>query len=148
MVQAEMFVFFFFFFFRCCFFLSLPFLSCLASLSQPSLQWHNYDDSSVSKTNAANVVSDAAYVLFYKRRDAWGDHSEIGNEKENEEKEGQDQTEEENKEEEGETEKNQKREEEKEAEAPVLENGDTEGGESFPDPNDKGWQGVETGLFT
>jgi len=32
-------------------------------------QWYRYDDSSVSSVNNSEIVSRAAYVLFYKRRD-------------------------------------------------------------------------------
>jgi ubiquitin carboxyl-terminal hydrolase 4/11/15 len=31
--------------------------------------WHYYDDSNVSVANEANVISKAAYVLFYLKRD-------------------------------------------------------------------------------
>ncbi|TPX34231.1 hypothetical protein SmJEL517_g03085 [Synchytrium microbalum] len=40
-------------------------------------QWYNFDDSSVSKANEDNVVSSAAYLLFYQRRrngDRTADH--------------------------------------------------------------------------
>ncbi|KAJ1551764.1 CSN-associated deubiquitinating enzyme Ubp12, partial [Nowakowskiella sp. JEL0078] len=33
-----------------------------------SQQWYNFDDSHVSNTSAGNVLSEAAYLLFYQRR--------------------------------------------------------------------------------
>ena len=32
-------------------------------------RWYNFNDSHVSPTSASQAVSDAAYVLFYRRRD-------------------------------------------------------------------------------
>jgi len=32
-------------------------------------RWYNFDDSHVSETRSESVVSSAAYVLFYRRRD-------------------------------------------------------------------------------
>lgn len=32
-------------------------------------RWYNFNDSSVSSSNANSVVTDAAYLLFYRRRD-------------------------------------------------------------------------------
>jgi ubiquitin carboxyl-terminal hydrolase 4/11/15 len=42
-------------------------------------QWYQFDDSSCSKANTTRVVSDAAYNLFYRRRDAiqFGPNGEI-----------------------------------------------------------------------
>jgi hypothetical protein len=34
-------------------------------------KWYNFDDSSVSEVNEANVVTAAGYVLFYRRKDSW-----------------------------------------------------------------------------
>ena len=53
------------------FFLSffLSFIFCVKLLTLHQKKWYNYDDSSVSKTNEERVVSEAAYVLFYRRRD-------------------------------------------------------------------------------
>ena len=31
-------------------------------------KWYSYNDSSVHETNQSDVVSSAAYVLFYRRR--------------------------------------------------------------------------------
>lgn len=33
-------------------------------------KWFNFDDSDVSRASESNVVTQAAYVLFYRRRDA------------------------------------------------------------------------------
>jgi len=32
-------------------------------------KWHNFNDSSVSGSDSSNVVSSAAYLLFYRRKD-------------------------------------------------------------------------------
>ena len=32
-------------------------------------QWYNFNDSSVSSANTSNIVSEAAYLLFYRRRE-------------------------------------------------------------------------------
>lgn len=32
-------------------------------------KWYNFNDSSVSSSNENSVVTDAAYLLFYRRRD-------------------------------------------------------------------------------
>ena len=34
-----------------------------------SNEWHEFDDSRVSKINPRDAVSESAYVLFYRRRD-------------------------------------------------------------------------------
>ena len=31
--------------------------------------WYNFNDSSVSNASASNIVSEAAYLLFYRRRE-------------------------------------------------------------------------------
>ena len=35
--------------------------------------WYNFNDSSVSIANKTNIVSEAAYLLFYRRREIDGD---------------------------------------------------------------------------
>ena len=34
-------------------------------------KWYQFDDSSVSETSESSVVTRSAYVLFYRRKDAW-----------------------------------------------------------------------------
>lgn len=39
-------------------------------LSPIKRQWFDYNDSSVRVANTSDIVSEAAYLLFYRRRDA------------------------------------------------------------------------------
>ncbi len=41
-------------------------------------QWYNFNDSSVSSANKSNIVSEAAYLLFYRRREQ-ADQNELSN---------------------------------------------------------------------